>query len=174
MRKFLLLIALFITNIASADVVVINKTRQVEATPTISTSAYASGDLIGTKMTLTGATSASVPNGTIVSVELIDKDAEAANVEVVFFDANPSNTTFTDNAAFAPTDADAANIICVREVQKHFAFSTNGVSEAQNMAPCPFYLGGTNTTIYAAIVSRGTPTYTSTSDLTLRVGIFQD
>ena len=152
--------------------VVSTKTVVVEAAPTVDTSAYATGELIGGKLTLTNAAAFGLFTGIINNVTIIDKDKEAADLDVVFFDTNPASTTFTDQAAFDPADADLLNIICTVSVTTDVSFSDNGMSYANNVN-CPFQTSA-STIIYAAIVSRGSPTYTSSSDLLLRVGILQD
>lgn len=173
MKKFLALLVLFVAcGVAHAETVVTTKTVVVEAAPACDTAAYAAGELIGGKLTLSFATASSVFTGIISNVTIIDKDKEAADLDVVFFDTDPSSTTFTDQAAFDPADADLLNIICTVSVTTDVAFSDNGISYANNVN-CPF-ITPSSTTIYAAIVSRGTPTYTTSSDLLLRVGILQD
>lgn len=171
MWKHLLIVSLLFVSSAYAEVVT-TKTAVVEAAPTVDTSAYATGELIGGKLTLTNATAYTVYSGIISNVTIIDKDKEGADLDVVFFDTDPTATTFTDQAAFDPADADALNIICTISLTTDVAFANNGLSYANNQN-CPFKTNSSNT-IYAAIVSRGSPTYTSSSDLLLRVGILQD
>lgn len=150
---------------------------QVESlTPTIETDAYVAGDLIGTKLSFANAVrgvgGGSNETGLLQSVIITDLAKQSANLDVVFFDTNPSNTTFTDNAAFDPHDTDLLTIIVVVAVTDWKDFNDNSIGQTLNLA-IPFDLGG-DTTLYAAIVSRGTPTYASTSDLTVRVGILAD
>ena len=149
--------------------------RYVEATPSISTDAYAAGDLIGSAaIELVAATDGDAVNaekhgGMVQSVVITDLAAQSASLDVVFFDANPSSTTFTDNAAFDPADADIVNIVGVASVTDWKAFNDNDVGQALNLA-MPFVLDSGNT-LYAVLVSRGTPTYGAATDLTLRVGV---
>lgn len=148
-----------------------SRTGVVTTTPEIDTSAYSDGDLIGELQTLANATSPTVFGGIIAQVVITDKDAESTNIDVVYFDTNPSATTFTDNAAFDVADADLTKIICVVAITTHKLFADNGISEAQNVN-CPFR--ASSSTIYAAFVAREAVTYTSASDLSLRTGILQD
>lgn len=152
-------------------------TKTVTATPTISTSAYAAGDLIGGKMTLLNAVrfgdSLRPGSGEIRSVTLTDKAKQSATIDVVFFSVDPDSTTFTDNAAFDPDDSDLVEMIGFASVDSWSDFNDNSVGVALNLTGLAFDVGQ-NTAIYAALVSRGTPTYASTTDLTLRVGILQD
>lgn len=151
--------------------------KYVEATPTITTSAYATGDLVGTAVIqLTDAVEGDAlqkgtVGGLIQSVIITDLASQSAALDVIFFDANPSNTTFTDNAAFDIDDLDLVNIIGFAQVTSYAAFADNSVGQDLQLA-IPFVLDTSNI-LYAAIVSRGTPTYTGTTDLTIRVGILR-
>ncbi len=129
----------------------------VEASPD-----YSAGDLVGGKLTL----SSKANGGLIQTVIITDLAGVNINKDVVFFDTNPSNTTFTENAALAIADADLVDILGVAAVDTWFSFSNNSVGQALNLA-IPFV----NTPLYAAIVERGTANYASTSDLSIRVGI---
>lgn len=171
MKKLIPVILFLIASIAQADTVIITKTDVVEATPTISTSAYTAGDQVGGKITLAGAVDPSVFSGVIASVEILDRDSEEVDIDVVFFDTD--FTASSDNAAFDPSDTDLLNVVCYVTVADYSTFSDNSVGLARNVN-CPFKLTAPNQSLYAALVTRGTPTYTATSDLTLRVGILQD
>jgi len=152
--------------------------RFVEATPTVgSGAAYTAGDSIGAAaIPLSGATAGDGGTGTethggmIQSVILTDLGKQSADIDVFFFDVNPSNTTFTDNAALDVSDIDLLNIVGVAAVTDWKALSDNSVGQMLNLS-IPFVLEGGGNTLYAALVSRGTPTYASTADLTLRVGV---
>ena len=134
----------------------------IEQAVTVEASVYATGDLVGGLLTL--ATTAF--GGLIQSVIITDLAKQNIAKDVVFFDTNPANTTFTENAALDIADADLVDVICVVPVLDWFSFNDNSIGQALNLA-VPF----SNTPLYAAIIERGAPTYVSTSDLTIRVGI---
>ena len=171
MRKLLSLsfALLFSLQVAQAQYV----STVVEATPTIDTNAYGTGDLLGTKMELVGSGFEGRGRGIIESVEIIDLAKNTVDVDVVIFDANPSGTTFTNNAAFDIADADLPNVVCVIPVTSHFDFNDNGISIAKNVG-CPFRLAQGSTSLYAALVIRATATYATAADISLRVGIRQE
>jgi hypothetical protein len=177
MKKLIaILLNLFFPLIALADgsVTTITKTVTVSAVPAIVAAAYGSGDLIGGKLSLSGTVVDGILSGIITSIHVDDKASQGADLDIVFFDADPSTTTFTDNAAFDPTDADLLKIICVVSITVDSAFADNGTSFVRNVN-CPFKLTSNSAkTLYAAVVSRGTPTYASATDLLLRIGILQD
>lgn len=146
------------------------------STPTIDTAAYASGDLVGaSEISLTPAViseAGKAASGLVQTVVIIDEDAQEVNLDVYFFDTEPAATTFTDNAAFAPTDADLDFLVGVASVTDWKSQSTNSVGQVLNLG-LPFELAAGATTLYAVLVTRGAPTYSATG-LTLRVGILQD
>ena len=132
----------------------------VEASPN-----YSSGDLVGGLLTL----STAAFGGLIQSVIITDLAKQNIAKDVVFFDTNPENTTFTENAALDIDDADLVDVLGVAAVDTWFSFSDNSVGQALNLA-MPFV----NTPLYAAIVERGAANYASTADLTIRVGILPE
>lgn len=129
----------------------------VEASPD-----YSTGDLVGGLLTILE----SAVGGLIQSVIITDLAKQNIAKDVVFFDTNPSNTTFTENATLDIDDADLLDVIGVVPVLDWFSFSDNSIGQALNLA-IPFV----NTPLYAALVERGTANYASTSDLTIRIGI---
>ena len=146
------------------------------AVPTLDTNVFAAGELVGSaEIELAPAANVDgiVPSsGVIQSVIIIDEDAQAVNLEVYFFDAEPANTTFTENSAFSPADTDLDALIGVAAVSTWFALNDNSVGQVLDLA-MPFVLAVGLRTIYAVLVTRGTPTYTATG-LTLRVAIQMD
>lgn len=146
----------------------------IVATPTVSTSpAYSSGDLIGTKLTLANAARIAGGSGYLRSLVLTDKAKQSAQIDVVFFRTDPSNTTFTDNAALVVNATDLLTIVGhVSIVTADWcAFNANSVATKAGLG-LEYQLVGTS--LYACLVSRGTPTYTSTSDLQLTIKVEPD
>ena len=139
--------------------------------PVVETSQYASGDLIGEKLTIAGAGRALGRGGTIVSLAVVDLAKQSSALDVVFFDTDPANTTFTDNSAFDIHDTDADTIMGVVKVAAgdYSAFNDNSAASVENIQ-----LGYDVQTLYAAIVSRGTPTYVATGDVRLVIAFDQD
>ena len=150
----------------------VEEPKVLTATPVIDTAIYASGDLIGTKMTLAGAAKLSRV-GRINSIVIADQAKQDAAIDVIFFDSNPSTTTFTDNAALDVADADTLKIIAsVKIVAADYSdFADNSVAtKAVDLGFAT--VGGGD--LYACLVSRGTPTYAAATDLQLRVVVLQN
>lgn len=131
----------------------------VSVTPTLDTGAYATGDLMGGKLSVAGAASASGGSGKILSVVVVDDDKQLGALTIQCFAADPTNTTHTDQAAFAPADADLATAIASVDVLStdYQSYSTNSVASRYNLN-IPYDLA-TGTTLYCDLVSRDAKTY---------------
>ena len=147
--------------------------KVLTATPTVSTSAYSTGDNVGGKITLTDVCRANLGSGLIQSVVITSKSVQTATFDVIFFNADPSGSTFTDNGAQGVVDADLSKIIGVAQCTTVVALSAESIHQATSLA-LPFALSGGSTTLYACIVVRGTPTLASTSDIWIAVRVLQD
>lgn len=147
------------------------KLTRIVVTPVIDTAVYAAKDNVGGLLTFTDAVRSAGATGTILSAVLVDKDQERVGLDLVLFRA--AITAPTNNAVFAPTDTELLD--CVGHVPFYTAdyadFSTNSVATKPNLS-IPFDCTGTS--LYGALVARGTPTYTSTSDLQVALTILQD
>ena len=156
------------------------KSKIVTFTPVTDTAIYASGDQIGAVLELAGAMDDSSGTGTIVSVVLVDKDKQAAVLELLLFNRLPTVTS-VDQGALDVSDAEMAAcfIGSVRIAASDYtATNVNSVAsvKAVNLL-INSVKGSTNPTgssIWALLRSGGTPTYTSTSALVFQIGIKQD
>jgi len=144
----------------------------VTAVPTVSSSpAYAANDAMGGLLTFSNAALTSGGGGFIQSVVLNFKSAQTAPTDLVWCGAsNMPNTTVTDNAAVAVTgaDFDKCRVIHVTDCS---SLGTPSVCAADNLA-FPFTLSS-GTTGYGFLVTRGTPTLGSTSDVSVSLRILR-
>ena len=128
--------------------------------------AYASGDVIGDVVDLSSACNFRTNKGEILGVKVFDKAAQSVDLWLVLFKTTPAGT-FTDNSAFDPTDAGLLDITAVIPITSHAAFSDNGMSYASNIL-VPVACDSTGK-LFGYLVSRGAPTYGSTTDLTVQI-----
>lgn len=146
--------------------------------PVVSTSPpYTVGDNVGGKLTFTNAMTENLGKGVILSVNLIDRSAQTPDLLIVFFDSDPTGTTFTDNGATVLTTADdVRNIGSV--VIKAADWKIIGAGATAVGAVCKGDLwislkSVQNQNFYAAIFAQSTPTFGTTTALQLRVGLLQ-
>ena len=143
----------------------------VTDTPTITAGIYSANDAVGGLITFTNAVSPDLRTGTIQAFILIDDGLQSDATELHLFDR--AFTPTADNAAFAPSDADLLNHLGYVELATgdYTDFATNSVGFVKNQK-LPFVLNGTS--LFGQLVTRGTPTYTATDDLTVKLVIIQD
>ena len=139
----------------------------LDNTPTISLTAYVTGDNIGGLMTLPNAVKSHGHGASIRSLSLIDKEAIDAAIDVLLFDKNPSNSTFTDNDAAVVSDLDVVNLIGVFPLTSYVTLAGNSVASL-NSLDVPFIVFG-DVAIFAAMIIRAGATYTAVDSLKLRI-----
>lgn len=156
------------------------KAKILTMTPTVDTSIYASGDQLGSLVELSNAMDDSSGTGTIVSVSVHDKASQSATLQVLFFNDKPVVTS-SDNAALNISDAEMASkflgLVSVTN-SNYVALSASSLVTAANQQILINSVKSADnpngTSIWAILRSGGTPTYTSASDLVLRIGVRQD
>ena len=138
---------------------------------TLSTAPYTAGDLLGTLLTCAAARVAG-QGLVILHVSATDLGLQDKPLDVVFFDSNPSATTFTDNSALDVADADLPKVVgFVNLGTANYAdFADNSIATKPSVDLGANPASGT---LWYCAVTRGTPTY-GTADLTLRVSVQQD
>lgn len=142
----------------------------IDATPTLDTSAYASGDRLGSLITLTGAGPGGFHGAVLESVAVLDKDKQGAALKVLFFDRQPTISS-ADNAPLDISSAQSAGFLAHVSVAAADYVSTAssklGYTQSLRGVALVPSSAGVQETLYAQLVSAGTPTYTA-SGLTVR------
>lgn len=143
---------------------------EIAVTPTLDTSAYSTGDRLGSVHTLTGAARESGGACQLVDICIIDSDKQSKALDVLFFDSLPTVAS-ADNAAIDITDAmmqkccgvisigDADYVALANSSVASLKTSITATTLAQR-GPVMSPVAGA-TTLYAVLVSRGAPTYTA-------------
>lgn len=138
-------------------------------------SAYTSGNAVGGLITLanavrvSGSLGASGTSGLIQDVAVNMKSAQTGQIDLFFFKANPSGSTCTDKTAFVLATADFDKVIGVAHIVDWTAGNVASVGQLSNYAK--FFGLSSATSLYACAVTRSTPTFTATSDLSLTVTV---
>jgi len=135
-------------------------------------SAYTAGNAVGGLITFSNAARASGAAGTpgtgglVQSVVVSSKTAQSSQMDLILFNANPSGSTCTDKTAVDVVAADFDKIVGIAHVTDWTALgSTRSAGQAQSLA-MPYALVSA-TALYGCLVTRGTPTFGSTSDITV-------
>jgi hypothetical protein len=146
------------------------KTRSNIGTQT--SGAYSDNDFIDGKLTLSNVVPVAGGSGEVVGVRVYSKSPQTAAYDVVFFNADPSASTFTDNGAGTIADADLTKIFGVAHCTDATGLTDGSVHQAVGVK-LPFKLPS-GTTAYACVIARDAVTQTSTSDLILAVDVRPD
>jgi hypothetical protein len=135
----------------------------ITAAPTVTqNSAYASGNCVGALSTIASGLGA---NGaaTLVAALVNFKSAQTAQIDLIVFNANPTNTMFADKAAYSLNAADVNKVVAVVPLTSVESHGTPTTLFAQGVSDVIQADGSGN--VYVLAVTRGTPTFSSTSDV---------
>jgi hypothetical protein len=148
-------------------------TTVIKDTTAVSTSpAYSAGDAVGAKRTIANAVR-TPGTGVLESVTILDRANQKAAMTLFIFDADPTAATITDNAAFVFSTDDVKVIAQVNIAASDYV-TTNSKALAQKTGLGVALKASSGTSLYAALVTTGTPTYAATTDVQLEYGILQD
>lgn len=145
------------------------KSKYVAVVPTIDTAIYASGDRIGSIMKITDAVDATSDASVLKTLTIVDSASQSSAIDLLFFNDLPTVAS-ADNAALSITDAEMVAKCIGRIViaaADYTALAANSVAVRNSIDEMMIPVGGSRD-IYCVIQSRGTPTYTAATDLTVK------
>jgi hypothetical protein len=138
-------------------------TTEVCVTPIVTAGTYSAGTVGGGMIALPNAF-LTANAGVLQSVRLTSKSAQTAEFDIVFFSALPS-TVFTDYAAPAIVAADA--LLAQPPIKLTNNYSGLGTDTIYGADAIGRPINEVGSSAYAVITTTGTPTFASTSDITL-------
>ena len=140
---------------------------------TVTAGLYAVGDNVGGKITLTSAARASGGTVRLNSIVLADHDEQEAEMDITFFNANPSGSTLTNDAATDVVDADAGKIAGTITISPahYYDLGSCSVANIQDINMLITASGSAN--LYCAVTTRGTPTFTATDHVNVIINLEQ-
>lgn len=134
------------------------RSKVVRFTPTVDTSAYASGDVLFDRTAVTISATSGECRGTILSASIVDRDDQSTQTVTLYF-LNANVSLGTANSAPSITDDNASDsIIGTCTVTTGTDLGGCKFGETQGLV-IPFELTGP--TLYVAAVTGGTPTHTA-------------
>lgn len=136
----------------------------VSATPTVSTTAYTSGDCIGGLMTFSAVTRGAGLAAILQTALIQCKSTQSFAADLILFHTSPASSTFTDNSAIALNAADFDKVTA-RVPFASTDWSNLGTPSVAEVSAQGRLVKSVGTDLYAVLVARGTPTLGSTSDL---------
>lgn len=137
--------------------------------------AYSAGGQMGSVLTLVAGADNVNFSGAVLSLVVIDKAKQSSALDVLFFNASPTLTS-TDNTALSISDAEMEAKFIGRVSIAATDYTATAVNSDATVKAVGLLSQGTpaSTSLFAVVQSQGTPTYTSASDLVIKVGILQD
>lgn len=149
------------------------KTFVVAPAITVTAGAYHAGDNIGGILTLTAAARVAAIGTTLTRLSVLDAANQKAQLELLFFSANPAASTFTDNAAPVIHANDVAKF-----VGRITVYASDYLVVGAKAVACIANIGlamiPAATSLFCVILTPGTPTYAATSDLGISMAFYQD
>lgn len=159
--------------VRASDQPILEGAFHVTNAPTVTAGAYTTGQVVGGKISIANAARLNSGSGLIEQVCITVKTALTQPFDVIFFDTDPSNSTFTDNAALAVNVADLPFICGVAHCTDLVSLGTPQLLQASGLA-IPYKLSAAATTLYAVIVIRGSQSFASTSAIQMSTGLIRD
>jgi hypothetical protein len=153
-------------------------TLQISVVPVVSTSpAYTANDQVGGIQTLTGACARTNKPAMLRSLTVTDQGKQSAALTIFFFNDLPTVAS-VDNGALTIVDSEM-DAKCIGTVQvaaadyQSVAGSSVATEKAIGLSLKAEDATGTGN-LYAVVMTTGTPTYASVSDLRFRYTLEQD
>lgn len=141
-----------------------------QVTPTLDTSAYATGDQMST---IQQVDISAMKFGTeLITITVLDKASQSQALDIFFFEK--SVTVAADNAAAAFSDADmefCLGVVNVLAADYDSAGANNTIATVNLVPSMPLLSFTHGANIWFALVSRGSPTYAAGSLVLSFVGI---
>lgn len=142
----------------------------IAQTPTVTAGAYSANDCVGGVLTFANAARTSGEGGFITDVMIVDDAGQDVALELWLFDQ-----TFTspgDNAAWAATEAELHNLVAIYSTDdgQWRAAGTPSVCHLKEVAR----FQAAATSLFGQLVTRGTPTFAATDDVTVMIKVAQD
>lgn len=138
--------------------------KTITATPVLDTSAYATGDRMGSVVTLSDLHPGFNQQLIIRSINVIDLEKQNAAFDIMLFNALPTVAS-ADNAAIDISDAEVTKLVGVVPVATGdytTAFAGCGQATKANVG-LVVQTAELDNTLYMLLVSRGSPTYAAGS-----------
>jgi hypothetical protein len=161
--------------VPATGILVTGRTGQPTATPTVtSASAYTAGNLVGGLMTFTNCFASGLTSGVLQSILIRFRSVQSATFKLYLFSQQPTNTVWTDRTAPNINALDLPFLIDVFL----FASPDSGLGTMTIYTQDGLGASIANTAngqnLWGLLVTTGTPTFSSTSDVSVTLGILQD
>ena len=142
----------------------------ISQTPTVTAGAYSAGDAVGGLLTFANAARVAGGGGVIKDAIFLDDAGQDAAMELWLFSV--TFTAMADNAAWNPSSADLRNLVAIIPTSSGAWYDAGTESAAMVEIAQRYDLDGTS--MFGQLVTRGTPTFAATDDISVMIGLLQD
>ena len=136
---------------------------------TTASTTYVSNDVLDNEFIFTSAAT-SGSTGTIFTATIVDKGDVLGPTQLYLYDTSAAGT---DNAAFAPSDAQGATYLGVINFPP--PDDNGGVRQGMTQCQIQYKLAGGSTSLYGVLVTRSAHSFFAAStDITIRLHVVKD
>lgn len=140
---------------------------------TVTAALYTAKNSIGGKITLANAVRAAGKTSILHSLMIMDRSGQKPTGYILVFNADPSAATLTDKTAFVSSTDDAKVIAQIPVTSSDWATpgTTKSWANIRNIGALVEPASGT--TLYAAFIADGAPTFAATTDVQIVWGFLK-
>jgi len=154
-------------------------TQFIRVTPVVSASPdYGIDDVLGTLMTISSPFRGDGAGGILNAINMVcDVDIPSGvTIDMLFFDQNPTNSTFTDNSALAVNVNDLPYMLPAVQLTTRIDLGTPCMLQATGFGGIPVENAAKQRKLYAVAVVRGAATLNlaAVDDVTFGFGFLPD
>lgn len=142
----------------------------IVVTLTVTAGVYVANDCVGGELTFANAARVNGGGGALKDVIIIDDAGQDAEMELWLFSA--SITSPGDNSPWAPPEAELHTLVCIASTSDGAWFAAGTPSAARIEVSQRYDCAATS--LFGQLVTRGTPTFAATDDVSVVIGILQD
>lgn len=157
--------------LAATGVTILGQVSDTPLTPAVTAGAYTAGNVVGGLLHFTNVFGPAF-SGTLTDVLVKSKSVQTTGYKLYLFSQNPTHSTWTDKAAAAINVADLPYLLGMWTLgasDSGLGTETTNQLDAINSA-----IESVNQDLYGILIAVATPTYTSTSDVTVSVRVRQN
>lgn len=157
--------------LAPTGTVIYTPVSDVAVVPTNSLSAYTAGYVVGGLLHFQNVFGASF-SGVLSDILIASKSVQTTTYKLYLFSQNPTHTTWTDHAAPSINASDLPYLLGVwTSGAADSGLGTETTNQTDNVNA---QIHSVNQDLYGVLVCVSTPTYTSTTDLTVSLAVKQN
>jgi len=142
----------------------------IVVTPTVTAGAYTAGDCVGGVLTFANAARVAGGGGIVKSLLLIDDAGQNSEMELWLFSA--AFTSPGDNAPWVATEVELHTLVGIVSTGTGIWYATGTPGVARVEASQRYDLAATS--LFGQLITRDTPTFAATDDITIIIGLVQD